>query len=399
MNKPFEDLDSQLETLESHNTLIKPRHKIRAKKLLIEKNYFNLINSYEDLFLQNKDAVYANNTGTTIRKRYFNRTKIFDFLKVYNFDLKIASLLFFDIHNIEIELRTKVAHYFCDYKTKQGSYTDLFYQNQQNYSDSCFLAENSRYVISKTNIVTFTSGNIAVSSDSISMTGDFTGSFFDSYSMQLQGVKITVLKRKQPADYHQLLLGLNRKYNQEGSNWNYSLRNTGRKFNFKQDLSQIGNRNYHIRCKISRLSYSDYAKLTHKYISKYTNPPLWVVINTLTLGELNHTFSALPEAVKIQIMTEMSVLTNLDEFEDILKILLKNRNFVYHHDMISFFKVNISGDRNLLLYDALIQLEKFNNFESLRYKLKLHLFFLQNRIRLKNFINVNYKERIGYLSK
>lgn len=398
MNKPFEDLDSQLETLQSHNTLIKSRHKLRAKKLLIEKNYFNLINAYEDLFLQNKDDVY-DNSDNTIHKRYFNRTQIFDFLKVYNFDLKIASLLFFDIHNIEIELRTKLAHYFCDYKTRQGDYTDLFYQNQQNYSADCFLAENSRYVISKTNIVTFTSGNISVNSDSISMTGDFTGSFFDSYAMQLQGVKLNVSRDKQPADYQQLLLGLNTKYNKTGCTWNYSLRDTRKKFDFKQHLSQIGNRNYHISCKISRLSYSDYAKLTHRYISKYTNPPLWVVINTLTLGELNHTFSSLPEAVKIQIMTEMSVVTNLDEFEDILKILLKNRNFVYHHDMISFFKVNVSGDRNLLLYDALIQLEKFNNFESLRYKLKLHLFFFQNRIRLKNFINVNYKERIGYLSK
>lgn len=397
MNKPFENLDSQLDTLESHNTRIKRRHRKRAKKLLIEKNYFNLINSYEDLFLKNKDDV--DTTDTEVHKQYFNRTKIFDFLKVYNFDSKLASLLFFDIHNIEIELRTKLAHYFCEYEIEQGSYTDLFYQNQQNYSDSCFLAENSRYVISKTNIVTFTSGSIYVNAKYIAMKGDFTGSFFDSYSMNLQGVKLTVSKSKQPADYQQLLLGLNQKYNKTGDNWNYLLRNLGMSFNFKQDLSQIGDKNYRIKCKISDLSYSDYAKLNHKYISKYTNPPLWVVINTLTLGELKHVFSSLPEIVKKQIMNEMSVVTNLNQFEDILEVLLKNRNFVYHHDMISFFRVNISGDRNLLLYDALIQLTKFNNFKSFKYKLKLHLFFLQNTIKLKNFINRNYKERIGYVSK
>lgn len=398
MNKPFKTLDEQFDILVSHNLSVhkffksKKRVKKSIKDVLIEKNYFSLINSYEDLFLKNAQELIESNADDSIHKIYFDNIFISDFLNIYKFDLKLAGNLFFDIHNIEVALRTKFAYYFCKKAISLNNMQPLFYEDETNYDEPSILTKKKKNVYVRMKATRFTSGNIKVTDKYISMSGDFSGKFFNSYQMSLQGACFKVYKNKFPEDYSNLLNSLNSKYNQSGSDWHYLLRNGTNSFHFRTDFS--GNR--YVQGFMSDISYSNCAKLEHRYISKYTEPPLWIIVNTLTIGQLIHIFHVLPIDVKDKIFKEMSYCDSIDKFEDTLTILVNLRNFVYHHDIISFFQADSFDTREIKLYDSLLQLSIFKQFKIIKYKLYLVSFFALNNIKFKKSITLKYKERIGY---
>ena len=80
MEKEFKTIDEQIELLQSRNLHIE--NKNIARKILLNNNYYYLINGYKDVFLNknSKDEKFAN--GTTLEEIY----------SLYEFDRKIYIL-------------------------------------------------------------------------------------------------------------------------------------------------------------------------------------------------------------------------------------------------------------------------------------------------------------------
>jgi len=97
--KEFKTLDEQIELLKSRN--INFYNEEIAKQILLHNNYYNIINGYKDLFLDNK-----NNTefkiGTTFEEIY----------SLYEFDRQLRTIFLEYILKIENSLRSLIAYYF-----------------------------------------------------------------------------------------------------------------------------------------------------------------------------------------------------------------------------------------------------------------------------------------------
>ena len=73
-----------------------------AKKVLLHNNYYNIINGYKDLFLNNNSPNYKN--GTKFEEIY----------ALYEFDRQIRNIFLEYILKIENSLRALVAYYFSE---------------------------------------------------------------------------------------------------------------------------------------------------------------------------------------------------------------------------------------------------------------------------------------------
>ena len=95
--KEFKTLDEQIELLTSRGIIIEDEELV--KEVLLKENYYNIINGYKDLFLDDKE-LYHN--GTTFTEIY----------ALYDFDRKLRSIFLEYILKIENTLRSLIAYYF-----------------------------------------------------------------------------------------------------------------------------------------------------------------------------------------------------------------------------------------------------------------------------------------------
>ncbi|MCC8438571.1 Abi family protein [Brevibacillus sp. M2.1A] len=131
INKGFRSIDQQIALLEERGLIIED--KVQAKKELMQKNYFDLINGFETLLLVDSKA-----DNKKYEDKYFG-----DFLSLYAFDRKLSSAMLTIISDFEIRLKTSIAYHFCEaYCSKDEhtlNYTDIsnYYRNP---ADTNYLA-------------------------------------------------------------------------------------------------------------------------------------------------------------------------------------------------------------------------------------------------------------------
>lgn len=119
MEKEFKTIDEQIELLQSRNLHIENRE--TAKEILLNNNYYYLINGYKDLFLNRKSKTEKFRNGTNLEEIY----------RLYEFDRKIRIIFLEYILLIERKIDTYVAYEF----SKNYGYKDyLILENFNNIS-------------------------------------------------------------------------------------------------------------------------------------------------------------------------------------------------------------------------------------------------------------------------
>lgn len=131
--KLFRSSDEQVQLLKSRGLIINDES--LAKKMLLERNYFDLINGFETLLLVDNKAK---------EKRY--QDKYFeDFISLYDFDKKLSNSVMSVISDFEIRLKASIAHRFCEKFCQAESdalkYTDISNYNY-NYRDTNFYSRH-----------------------------------------------------------------------------------------------------------------------------------------------------------------------------------------------------------------------------------------------------------------
>ena len=96
--KEFKTIDEQINILKSRNISFK--NEIKAKNVLLNNNYYNIINGYNSLFLDN-DKIHFKH-GTTFEEIY----------ALYDFDRQLRSIFLEYILKIENSLSSLVAYHF-----------------------------------------------------------------------------------------------------------------------------------------------------------------------------------------------------------------------------------------------------------------------------------------------
>lgn len=121
-NKKFLTLVDQELLLISRNLHInesdKHFNKSTIQRELLDKNYFDLINGFEDLFLEQNLP----------HKEYRNKS-IYDFLEVYSFDSELRSVILKKIEVFEKKLKSRIAYFFskeiCNTANDVEKYIDI----------------------------------------------------------------------------------------------------------------------------------------------------------------------------------------------------------------------------------------------------------------------------------
>lgn len=100
MEKEFKTIEEQIELLQNRNLHIE--NKETAKEILLNNNYYYLINGYKDLFLNRKNKTEKFRNGTTLEEIY----------NLYEFDRKIRIIFLEYILLIERKIDTYIAYEF-----------------------------------------------------------------------------------------------------------------------------------------------------------------------------------------------------------------------------------------------------------------------------------------------
>lgn len=101
--KAFMSYNLQLKSLKERGLNIKDKSKV--KKILIEENYFNIINGYKKLFLD------PTSTTQTFRK-FKAGTDFFEIYELYNFDRELRNIFFKKILIVENRIKSAIGYIF-----------------------------------------------------------------------------------------------------------------------------------------------------------------------------------------------------------------------------------------------------------------------------------------------
>ena len=117
MDKPFKTYNQQLVILRKRNLTIKDGSK--AKRILQNNGYYNIVNGYKDIFLDTALTKQFNDDrfkiGTTFENIY----------ALYEFDRNIRTVLLKYILQMETSLKTKVAYHFSNTFKTNFNYLDI----------------------------------------------------------------------------------------------------------------------------------------------------------------------------------------------------------------------------------------------------------------------------------
>ncbi|MEK5400683.1 Abi family protein [Paenibacillus sp. FSL K6-2859] len=102
VTKTFKSLDQQIELLKQRKLIIRDEEK--AKRHLLEKSYFDLINGFESLLLIDSKAT----------NKEYNGLFFEDFLLLYDFDKKLNLEILKVLDKFEIRLKSSMAYRFCE---------------------------------------------------------------------------------------------------------------------------------------------------------------------------------------------------------------------------------------------------------------------------------------------
>ncbi|WP_137665686.1 Abi family protein [Enterococcus hulanensis] len=403
--KEFTDLKRQIE-IQQKDRLLGIGDTNKAEKYFATKNYFNVINGFESLILD--DSVQN-------QKVYSKGKNIKDFYRVNKLDKRISEQLFLQISNVEIELKTRIAYYFCEKYCQNGVQDNLRYQDincytlpsrstgkpkytRNFYQQRTNRRTGSREVNPKSSHKLFTKHSINIETNRLKFTGSVTPNGSDyylkgSFSGTIKGLKTNVFNGT-------LKVSANR-------NPQINLPN-GTVTDFM--LSGVSGRFE------NSLSYSDFCKIKYPYISSYKKPPFWVIINTLMVFELIVLFHGLDHDIQNKIVNNMGDFNinngGKEEFILCLEVLNELRNVTAHYGLVSRYRtgsnmtivstliqrLNLSPkttDKVIRFYDVIKVLSLFNTFSPKKIQKLMIRYLITNQVLLKNDINQRFYKRIG----
>lgn len=117
--KEFKTIEEQIDLLKSRNILFKDEE--NAKKILLHNNYYNIINGYKDLFLDNSSPT-----------NYKQNTSFEEIYCLYEFDRQLRNIFLENILKIENSLRSLIAYYFSQ---EYGNDNYLKLENFETFND------------------------------------------------------------------------------------------------------------------------------------------------------------------------------------------------------------------------------------------------------------------------
>lgn len=365
---------------------------------LTENNYFNVINAFEDILLDNP----LQTNGKQYTNKRFNDYKI-----LTNLEFDLSAELFQQISRFEIELQTKIAYYFSkkyctgdvnnvtnylnreNYKPVVNSSTDPI-QAHKHFEQHAFFKKHYSKATFKN--VKF-EGSIQLDSDDPQIyvfNGKFKGMIGSTnYNEFLGFVKINNTYLSDSI------------LNQEDIVLNTSNNNI-----------TFLNKDF----KINGLRYSDFCKIEYEHISKYRFPPLWIIIKTLTLGKLLTLFCGLDFKIQNKIISSSGDFiiksgTGREDFYTLMSIFSDLRNEVFHGQIISLMKTKndlkipnhllleynitpITLNKKISFFDSIILLNKLSSFNILYLTHLVNEYLNYNLNEGKFDIATNYIKRI-----
>ena len=320
-DKEFNTVENQIRLLKNRNLKIHSLH--TAKNHLLDKNYFNLINGFETLLLDD-----SKNPPKKYTKKSFE-----DFVRLYDFDSQLSSLIFRKISEFETKLKTSIAYHFCKNHcstlTDNNNYIDINNYKIPNktdgpkeYVDYFYKASNPKksHKLFRDNY--YYEGQFRGNFDGVvtyngyktKLEGVFTGRFGSTSIRKVNGTCV-FFNSNQPA----LLSALQSQTLASGP--------------VILPIRIIGEE------RIYGLNYIDECKTKFPYINEYNNPPFWVVIKTLMLNDLiillyglkKRTFDAVLRDFNLKPQDKQKFLNSLE----IIKVL---RNACAHFELINRFR-------------------------------------------------------------
>ena len=101
--KPFRTIDEQISILKERGLNI--ADEVKAKTILSKENYYNLINGYKRLFINDSEENEVYKEGCSFEEIY----------DLYVFDRDLRNIFFKPMLQIENELKTQIAYVFSKY--------------------------------------------------------------------------------------------------------------------------------------------------------------------------------------------------------------------------------------------------------------------------------------------
>lgn len=139
-SKPFKTYRQQLKILRSRNLTIHDGGK--ATMVLKREGYYNIINGYKDIFL---DEVLSKQAG---EDRYKDDTTFEHIYALYTFDRAMKSALIASILKVETFLKTQISYFFSEAYSQNFSYLDI------NNFDSSNPQKVTRLIAKVSNVIT-----------------------------------------------------------------------------------------------------------------------------------------------------------------------------------------------------------------------------------------------------
>lgn len=135
--KEFADLKRQIK-IQKVDRKLRIYDTDKAEKYLAAKNYFNVINGFETLILDDS-------TATSTKKEYSKGKNIRDFYRLNKLDKNLSKELFTQISNVEIELKTRIAYHFCEKYCRNGVRDNLKYEDINYYTPPSISSGKPKY--------------------------------------------------------------------------------------------------------------------------------------------------------------------------------------------------------------------------------------------------------------
>ena len=127
--KEFKTIDDQINLLIQRGVIVTDIEGTRS--LLLENNYYNVVNGYKDIFLEEKNTYRK---GTTFEEIF----------ALYEFDKNIRSILLTYILGIENKLRSLVAYYFSKYHGNDNYLTLDNFDNLKDVPSTSYYTKQQR---------------------------------------------------------------------------------------------------------------------------------------------------------------------------------------------------------------------------------------------------------------
>lgn len=326
-DKEFNTVVDQIRLLRSRGLQINNLQS--AKNHLSEKNYFDLINGLESLLLDNPSSAVK-----TYTKKSFD-----NFLKLYDFDKQLSSIILKKISEFEIKLKTSIAYNFCknhcSILTENNNYIDI-----NSYSIPKTTEAPNEYIFYFKNHKLFKkdysyngrfrgifNGKVFYNGDKTELKGTFSGRFGSTSIREVNGTCI-FQNRRQPT----LLSSLKTVATASGDEISVSI-----------EINKNEN--------IKGLNYIDDCKIKFPYIDKYNNPPFWVVIKTLMFTDIIVLMYGLKKRTFDDVLRDFKLKSNdKEKFINSLTIIRELRNSCAHFELISLFNT----PQNLKINNRLI---------------------------------------------